>query len=59
MSQQGKLMLTLKVIAITLLVVSASIVLMSAVLSNYFEPFTLSQSSSASASTSVYDPSQN
>ncbi len=59
MSQQGKLMLTLKVIAITLLVVSASIVLMSAVLSNYFEPFTLSPSSSASASTSVYDPSQN
>ncbi len=59
MSQQGKLMLTLKVIAITLLVVSASIVLMSAVLSAYFEPFTLNPSSSASATTSVYNPSVN
>lgn len=59
MSNHGSLTLTLKVIAVALLVVSASMVVASAVLSNYFEQFTLNPSSSANASTGNYDPAEN
>ena len=59
MGQPERLMLTLKVIALALLVVSAGVVLASAVYSSFFEPFTLSPSSTASANSDTYNPQAN
>lgn len=59
MGQPDSLMLTLKVITIALLVTSVSVILASAVYSNSFEPFTLSPSSTASASSDTYNPPSN
>lgn len=52
-------MLAVKAIAIALLVVSASVVVASAFLSNYFDDFTLNPSSNASAITDTYSPPAN
>lgn len=59
MAQQGRELLTLKVVAIALLVVSAGVVLGIAAYSNVFASLTLNPSSSATASTESFNPPAN